>query len=152
VLPVAITIALAAAAGGIYATRARHHDESAVATGQAPAPIPTPSPANAPPAPVTVTLPSPVAVIEAAPPPVRPARHAAAPSVEQRGFLTLDTDPWATVYLGGRRLGTTPFAHVAVPSGGQWLSFDIRNSGTKKRIHVKIAPGKETRQTIRLSR
>jgi hypothetical protein len=79
-----------------------------------------------------------------------PRRKPGRASPPASGMLTLDTDPWATVYLAGRKLGTTPFARVAVPAGRRELVFDLRDSGTRRRLAVKVAPGTETRLTLKL--
>ncbi|MCL4227870.1 MAG: protein kinase [Myxococcales bacterium] len=39
------------------------------------------------------------------------------------GFLTARTQPYSVVYLGGRRLGETPFAAVPLPAGRHVLVF-----------------------------
>jgi hypothetical protein len=76
----------------------------------------------------------------------RPPRHASGAP----GYLTLDTEPWATAYLGTRRLGTTPFARISLPAGQHRLTLDPKNSGHRRPVTVKIDPGAETRLAIRL--
>jgi serine/threonine protein kinase len=66
------------------------------------------------------------------------------------GYLTLDTDPWATVYLGPRKLGTTPFMRVALPAGHHKLVLDIKNSGERVERFVDIAAGEVKRLGLRL--
>jgi serine/threonine protein kinase len=66
------------------------------------------------------------------------------------GYLTLDTEPWASVYLGTRRLGTTPFARVAVPSGRVQLTFDLQDRGQRVQRSVDIDPGEVKRLALRL--
>jgi serine/threonine-protein kinase len=66
------------------------------------------------------------------------------------GYLTLDTDPWATVYLGARKLGTTPFMRVALPAGHHKLVLDVKNSGERIERYVDIAPGEVKRLGLRL--
>lgn len=39
------------------------------------------------------------------------------------GYLTARTQPYSVVYLGGRRLGETPFAAVPLPAGRHVLVF-----------------------------
>lgn len=39
------------------------------------------------------------------------------------GFLTARTQPYSVVFLGGRRLGETPFAAVPLPAGRHVLVF-----------------------------
>src|SRR5581483_1502127 len=107
----------------------------------APAPKTEPAPTlEMPPEPVTLT------------PDSSPASAPRKPRVTApvaRGFLTLDSEPWATVYLGARKLGTTPFAHVPLPAGRAQLTLDLENSGRRRPLTVKIAPSAETRLTVR---
>ncbi|MBZ0231188.1 MAG: PEGA domain-containing protein, partial [Deltaproteobacteria bacterium] len=39
------------------------------------------------------------------------------------GYLTARTQPYSVVYLGGRKLGETPFAGVELPVGRHVLTF-----------------------------
>jgi hypothetical protein len=66
------------------------------------------------------------------------------------GYLTLDTEPWASVYLGSRRLGTTPFVRVAVPSGRVQLTLDLQDRGQRVQRSVDIEPGEVKRLALRL--
>jgi serine/threonine-protein kinase len=66
------------------------------------------------------------------------------------GYLTLDTQPWGTVYLDGRRVGVTPFARVAVPAGHHRLSIDLEDSGRRRPLAVLVAAAQETRLSLQL--
>jgi serine/threonine-protein kinase len=66
------------------------------------------------------------------------------------GFLTLQTTPWASAYLGSRRLGTTPFFRVLLPAGKEILTLDLEDSGQRQKLEVRIAPGAESRMNVRL--
>jgi serine/threonine protein kinase len=79
-------------------------------------------------------------------------KPAAAPPVAARamGYLTLDTEPWATVYLGGRKLGTTPFMRVPLPAGRQQLTLDLQDSGQRVQRQVDIPSGGVKRLALRL--
>ncbi|MDB4969791.1 MAG: serine/threonine protein kinase [Myxococcales bacterium] len=114
-------------------------------TPPTPTPTPTPPPAPAPTEAATPTpTPSPTA---AARPKPRPARPAPEPTV---GYLTLDTEPWAVVYLGTRELGTTPFLRVPVPAGRQLLTFDLQGSGRRVRRPVDVPAGAVKRLALQL--
>jgi serine/threonine-protein kinase len=93
----------------------------------------------------------------AASPPARPASTARARAHPTRaaadspiGYLTLDTDPWAIVYLGSREIGTTPFMRVPLPAGRQQLTFDVQGSGRRVRRPVEIPPGGLKRLALQL--
>jgi hypothetical protein len=77
-------------------------------------------------------------------PAVQPPPEEAAPDPAP-GYLSLDTDPWATAYLGGRRLGTTPFVHVALPPGHHTISLDLENKGARTTLDVTVETGAEAR-------
>jgi serine/threonine-protein kinase len=114
----------------------------------------------------TTPSPSPTA-IRVRPPPVRPhvRSHAtvkaaararpsgAAPARSEppTGLLSIDSEPWATVYLGHRKLGTTPLLRVRVPAGRQLLTLDLEDSGRRRTIPVQIETGGETRITPSLA-
>lgn len=106
------------------------------------APEARPLPTLAPPAqtfePVHVARTTPVA-----PPRPRPERGVA--------YLSLDSEPWAVVYLDKRRLGTTPFMHVALPAGHNELSFDLQESGRRIRRAVDVPRGSHKRLMVVLS-
>jgi serine/threonine-protein kinase len=99
-------------------------------------PLPTPAP---PPAPTFE--------------PVRVARSTPAPPPRPRpdrgvAYLSLDSEPWAVVYLDKRRLGTTPFMHVALPAGHNELSFDLQDSGKRVRRAVDVPRGAHKRMMV----
>jgi hypothetical protein len=83
---------------------------------------------------------------------VASAAHSAPPvdtSPKEPGYLLLDTDPWATVFLGGSRLGTTPL-RVSLPPGRHELSLVTKDSAERRGLTVVIASGKETRMSVHL--
>jgi serine/threonine protein kinase len=153
-------------------------DHRAAPTAMTPPPPPTtaplsthveiPSPAPSPP---SSPLPRPLAETTAEPPEkphlVRakpnPRPHAApkraAPTVRgapepevvagSPGYLLLDTDPWATVYLGSSRLGTTPL-RVPLPPGRHQLSLQPKDPTQRRTITVVITSGKEERMSLSL--
>jgi serine/threonine-protein kinase len=64
------------------------------------------------------------------------------PQLTQRSTLSINTRPWSTVYLGGKLLGTTPLADVAVPQGALMLKLVDRDG----RVHVRrVAPSRKPR-------
>ena len=123
-----------------------------------PAPTPTPMPAIAAPvaAPVAApATPKPSTPRPAAPRPAREVAAAASKFIEpdppepvrpaprgEPGTVTIDSSPWATVYLGARRLGTTPLFQVPVPAGKVTLRA-VLASGEAQTITVDVQPGRD---------
>ncbi|UJR79477.1 serine/threonine-protein kinase [Sandaracinus amylolyticus] len=65
------------------------------------------------------------------------------------GALTIATTPWSEVYLGGRHLGTTPLANVALPAGTHVLT--LRAPGrSPQRTTVTIRANETTRVRLEL--
>ncbi|NTX38147.1 protein kinase [Myxococcus sp. CA033] len=67
---------------------------------------------------------------------------AATPTGEP-GFLTLVTEPYAKVYLGGQSLGDTPLFKVSLPSGKHTLKL-VDGDGKALKLSVDIKPGDTT--------
>ena len=77
----------------------------------------------------------------------RPARNVRRP--RGTGTLVIATTPWSEVYLGGRKLGTTPLSNVRLPAGRHTLT--LRAEGKPPRRHpVVIRAGEETRVRLAL--
>jgi serine/threonine protein kinase len=112
------------------------------------APPPLPPPARPLPARI-VRAPASVQRVLAASARASTRERARAPELT-RGYLTLDTQPWGTVYLDGKRLGVTPFARVAVPAGRHRLSVDVEDSGRRRPLVVRVAPRSETQLVAQL--
>jgi hypothetical protein len=64
---------------------------------------------------------------------------------QARGLLTIDTEPWTEVYMGGRKLGITPLERVRLPSGHHELELRNDQFGLRRRVKVVIQPGTVTR-------
>ncbi|MBK7075632.1 MAG: protein kinase [Myxococcales bacterium] len=58
------------------------------------------------------------------------------------GSLTIDSDPYATIYLDGRRLGDTPLFRQPV-SAGRHRVRAVRADGAARTFTITIAPAKE---------
>jgi hypothetical protein len=82
---------------------------------------------------------------DAAPAPAdAPARLPAARPVRERapGWLTIDSKPYATVFIDGRNVGTTPLLRMSL-SPGPHLLRAVTASGKQQRLRVVIEPGRE---------
>ncbi len=69
---------------------------------------------------------------------------------EATGRLYLDTNPWASVYLGSRSLGDTPLSGVELPAGRHVLTLRNPDRGIEQRYTVVIEPGEITRRRVGL--
>ena len=61
--------------------------------------------------------------------------------VDSVGFITLDTVPWTTVFLGKKKLGETPLTHLALPSGNLELTLVNAESNVREMYFVKLKAG-----------
>jgi eukaryotic-like serine/threonine-protein kinase len=95
-----------------------------------------------------------VAVIPDAgrPPPSRPRPRpveVAKPAAGPPGWLSVDATPWATVFLDGKEVGTTPLAGYPLPPGKYRLVF--KNPGGKQaQRDVTVESGKSAALTVDL--
>jgi hypothetical protein len=62
----------------------------------------------------------------------------------KKGKLAADATPWADVYIGNRKLGTTPLAPREVYEGSYTLRLVNSELGAIKTMKVVVAPGKTT--------
>jgi len=87
--------------------------------------------------------------LQLVPTPPAPVKVAVKKRPRQDGRLTARTQPWATVYYKGKKLGTTPFANIKLPAGTHTLTF----KNPKKKPHrraVVIRSGKTTKLNFEL--
>jgi len=90
-----------------------------------PAPVATPTPRPTPP-------PAP----EPEPQEPEPAATADGP-----GFMVVESDRYAMIYMGGRRLGGTPIARMELEPGSYAVRAVCRDTGATKTMQVEIQPG-----------
>ena len=62
----------------------------------------------------------------------------------RKGKLAADATPWADVYIGNRKLGTTPLAPREVYEGSYMLRLVNSELGAIKTKKVLVMPGKTT--------
>ncbi len=70
--------------------------------------------------------------------------------VEEGGFLTLDTVPWTTVYLGKKKLGETPLVKVPVPAGALELTLVNTEANVREGYLANVKAGQVFRTRLDL--
>ena len=68
----------------------------------------------------------------------------------RKGTISIKVRPWARVTLDGKLLGTTPIPSRKVYEGFHVLELANDNPGSKKKMRVKVEPGKETVLKVRM--
>ncbi len=66
------------------------------------------------------------------------------PEATGPGFLVVQSDRYAMVYMGGRRLGGTPIARMELELGAYAVRAVCRDTGSTKTLQVEIEPGELT--------
>jgi serine/threonine-protein kinase len=70
-----------------------------------------------------------------------PAPVAAAAALHGVGYLTIDADPWASVFVNQKSIGETPLESFPVESGRVTLELKNAETGRKVTRMVDVAPG-----------
>ncbi len=65
----------------------------------------------------------------------------------EKGFFTVDASPYATIYVGKRKLGVTPLIRVPLAAGKHRVRA-VSSKGGTKRLGIRIDPGKTTKKRI----
>jgi serine/threonine-protein kinase len=68
-------------------------------------------------------------------------RKAADVEQAEPGFYSVDSHPYATIYIDGKSFGDTPLFKVELPSGKHRVRA-VRSDGTSRRMTITIQPGK----------
>lgn len=120
--------------------------EAAPAPEVAPTPAPEPREApEPPPAPVAAAVAAPAPQPEPEEEPVEAAQEAGP------GTLTVNTYPWAKVFVDGADLGRTPLVGHSLPAGTHQLELIVPSANDKKITEtVTITAGEETKVVKRV--
>ena len=62
-------------------------------------------------------------------------------------FLTINSMPWANIYINGKLIGATPISKYALPAGSYKIQFKNPKAGIDKTIPVELESG-ETKRLI----
>ncbi|MCC7384093.1 MAG: serine/threonine protein kinase [Deltaproteobacteria bacterium] len=79
-----------------------------------------------------------------------PVRATPPSSVSATGELSIDSEPWSYVRIGGRAMGPTPIAHLALPAGRHLVALENPDRGLVSSVWVFIKPGERTTARVRL--
>jgi len=79
-------------------------------------------------------------------------QESAAVEAPTTGYLAVDSDLFAMVYMGGRRLGSTPIARMALPPGTYTVRAVCRDTGSSQTREVEVEAGKEARARFNFRR
>jgi hypothetical protein len=80
---------------------------------------------------------------EVTPPPAPPAE-------EPQGFLTIDADPFGTVFIDGVNVGSTPLVHFGVKPGTHTVRIESTGYKTQT-IEVQVEAGNTIRKRFTLT-
>ena len=61
-------------------------------------------------------------------------------------YITVNSSPWANIYIDGKLIGSTPISQHKLPAGNYKVQFKTKN-GIEKTIPVELKPG-ETKRII----
>ena len=65
------------------------------------------------------------------------------------GSLTIDSDPYATIYVDGRKLGYTPIVRHQLSPGTHSVRAVSSADGRVKKMSVTVKPGKHLRRRVK---
>jgi serine/threonine-protein kinase len=77
-----------------------------------------------------------------------PGSHAAVRPAGEKGYLSLDSSPWANVFFAGKALGPTPLVRVPMPAGRHVLTLENPETGRSTAYVVDIHAGQGTSRFI----
>lgn len=73
-----------------------------------------------------------------------PVAETNAPAGAGLGYLTVDAEPWATVWISGAQVGETPLSSVPLKAGEVDVELKNPETGKSKRVHVTITAGQKS--------
>ena len=122
-----------------------------------PAPVPAPERVAAP-DPIPAPPPDPVPARDAVPDPAPDTTPAPDRSPSERrtsrprpaakpGKLVIDADPWATIYVDGRKIGVTPILGHSL-SAGDHVVKAVTADGKTKSLRIEVEPGGTVKRKV----
>jgi serine/threonine-protein kinase len=61
------------------------------------------------------------------------------------GWVSIDSDPYATIFIDGKKVGVTPLARIPLQAGAHRVKAVSSQGGTEQSFNVSIESGKEAR-------
>ncbi len=89
-------------------------------------------------------------VVEASPDPTTVKKPEPVAVKTAKGTLKLDTVPWTTVFLGGKKLGDTPLLGISLPAGRHTLRLVNSEQNLEHTIEVDIVANQATVKRLKL--
>lgn len=77
------------------------------------------------------------------------AASAAVSAAKAGGYLTVNAEPYATLYVDGKRRGFTPVVRLSLPPGDHSLRLVSSAGQPDKKIRVRIVTGQELRKFVK---
>jgi hypothetical protein len=78
-----------------------------------------------------------------------PEERAAAADGKDSGSFTIDSAPWATVYVDGRKKGVTPLVRLKLSAGPHSVRLVSSAGGKEKTFRITIKPSDELRKLVK---
>ncbi|HUS68299.1 MAG TPA: protein kinase [Kofleriaceae bacterium] len=70
-------------------------------------------------------------------------------AVKGGGFLTLNAEPYATVYIDGKKRGYTPIVKLSLPAGSHSIRLVSSAGQPDKKMTVKVGAGEDVRKFVK---
>ncbi|HOX46331.1 MAG TPA: serine/threonine-protein kinase [Myxococcota bacterium] len=70
------------------------------------------------------------------------------PPGDAKARLTLDSEPWAVVFLDGEKIGQTPLSDLVIPAGNHQVRLVNGELNASKTISIEAKPGQVIRQRV----
>jgi len=65
------------------------------------------------------------------------------------GFLTINAEPYATVYVDGKKRGYTPVVRLPLPAGDHSIKLVSSGGQADRKMSVKVSSGQEVRKFVK---
>ncbi|MFH1464207.1 MAG: PEGA domain-containing protein, partial [Pseudomonadota bacterium] len=66
-----------------------------------------------------------------------------------KGFMVVESDRYAMIYMGGRRLGGTPVARIELEPGTYAIRAVCRDTGASQTKQIEVKPGELSTATFK---